>query len=260
MNKKTCNKISEWLDNYLTASGLSCFIVGVSGGIDSATVSTLCANTGRPVIVLNMPIRSTEANTKLSQTQCDWLTTNYQNVCSEVIDLTNTFNSYSDVVLTHLDKSDLAFANAKSRFRMIMLYQYATTLRGLVVGTGNKVEDFGVGFYTKYGDGGVDISPIADMTKTQVRAAATTLGTPQVILDAPPTDGLWEDNRTDEEQIGASYEELEWAMDYIDNGLSDALTDREGDVLGLFLGFRKSNSHKMRPIPVYQLKDPQSVD
>ena len=260
MDKKTCNKISEWLDNYLADSGLSCFIVGVSGGIDSAAVSTLCANTDRPVVVLNMPIRSTEANTKLSQIQCDWLTTNYPNVCSETVDLTSAFNSYSDVVLTHLDKNDLAFANAKSRFRMMMLYQYATTLRGLVVGTGNKVEDFGVGFYTKYGDGGVDISPIADLTKTQVRAAARTLGIPQVICDAPPTDGLWEDSRTDEEQIGASYEELEWAMAYIDNGLDDALTGRQGEVLDIFLGFRKNNSHKMRPIPVYQLKGPQNVD
>jgi NAD+ synthase len=137
---------------------------------------------------------------------------------------------------------------------MILLYHYATTLKGLVVGTGNKVEDFGVGFYTKYGDGGVDLSPIADLTKTEVRMLASYVGVSEDILAAPPTDGLWEDSRTDEEQIGASYEELEWAMDYVDNNKKTSLTPRQQEVIEVFLGHRRRNAHKMVPIPVYKVE------
>jgi NAD+ synthase len=260
MDKETCKKISEWINSYLSESGLGALVVGVSGGVDSALVSTLCAMTSRPTYVLNIPIRSKPENSSLSALQCQWLQENYDNVYPLTVDLTDTYEAYHSQVLPHLEPNDLAFANAKARLRMLLLYQCATTHRGLVVGTGNKVEDFGVGFYTKYGDGGVDLSPIADLTKTQVRAAATTVGIPQAILDAPPTDGLWEDSRTDEEQIGASYEELEWAMDYIDNKRSTTLSVRQEEVLGIFTGYRKQNWHKMCPIPVYQLKDPRNVD
>jgi len=253
MNNKLSESISNWLLDYLDASGLSTFIVGVSGGVDSAVVSTLCANTGRPVIVLNIPIHSKDNNTDLSQAHCDWLVENYKNVRAETVDLTPAYDAYASTVLSHINKNDLAFANSKSRLRMVLLYQYATTFHGLVVGTGNKVEDFGVGFYTKYGDGGVDLSPIADLTKTDVRALAEILRVSQDILDAPPTDGLWEDSRTDEAQIGASYEELEWAMDYVDNNKTDPLDDRQSKVIEIFLGFRKNNSHKMLPIPIFQV-------
>ena len=253
MNSKVSESISNWLIDYLDASGLSTFIVGVSGGVDSAVVSTLCANTGRPVIVLNIPIHSRNDNTSLSQSHCDWLVENYENVRAETVDLTSTYDVYASTVISHINQNDLAFANSKSRLRMILLYQYATTFQGLVVGTGNKVEDFGVGFYTKYGDGGVDLSPIADLTKTDVRALAGLLGISQDILDAPPTDGLWEDSRTDEEQIGASYEELEWAMDYVDNKGIVSPTKRQEIVLKIFMDYHNKNKHKMMPIPVYKL-------
>ena len=253
MNKQVCKNISKWIEAYLVESGLESLIVGVSGGVDSALVSALCAMTGHPTYVLNIPIRSKDQNTSLSDLQCRWLQEKYDNVSYLTVDLTDTYNTYRAQVLSHLEPNELAFANAKSRLRMILLYQWATTYRGLVVGTGNKVEDFGVGFYTKYGDGGVDLSPIADLTKTQVRAAATTVGIPQAILDAPPTDGLWEDSRTDEEQIGASYEELEWAMHHVDNSRNEAPTPRQKEVLDIFMGYRKQNQHKMSPIPVYNL-------
>jgi NAD+ synthase len=151
-----------------------------------------------------------------------------------------------------LNKNGLASANTKSRLRMVLLYHYATSLNGLVVGTGNKIEDFGVGFFTKYGDGGVDISPIADLTKTQVRACARSLEIPIEIINATPTDGLWDDSRTDESQIGASYEELEWAMDYIDTNQTYILNERQKVVVDIFLGFRNKNKHKINPIPVFK--------
>lgn len=245
--------IENWLANYLDKSGLECFIVGVSGGVDSALVSTLCARTGKPTYVFNIPIRSTEVNTSFSTKQCEWLEDVYSNVKSETVDLTETYDTYRTNLLGRIEDNGLAYANTKSRLRMVLLYQYATTLRGLVVGTGNKVEDFGVGFYTKYGDGGVDLSPIADLTKTQVRELAKYVGVSQDILTAPPTDGLWEDSRTDEEQIGASYEELEWAMDYIDNSRDYETTPRQQEVIEIFMGYRQRNRHKMLPIPVYQL-------
>ena len=246
------NNIEKWLIDYLDSSGLECFIVGVSGGVDSALVSTLCARTGKPTYVFNIPIRSTDSNTGLSTQQCSWLESTYSNVKGELVDLTETYNVYRSDMLGRLEDNGLAYANTKSRLRMILLYHYATTLKGLVVGTGNKVEDFGVGFYTKYGDGGVDLSPIADLTKTQVRALASHVGVSEDILTAPPTDGLWEDSRTDEEQIGASYEELEWAMDYVDNNRDHEITPRQQEVIEVFLGYRRRNTHKMIPIPVYQ--------
>lgn len=255
MNEEVCEKISNWLDSYLEVSGLQTFVVGVSGGIDSAVTSTLCARTSRPTIVLNIPINSSEGNTALSTEQCNWLAENYDNVKVLNFDLSSVYETFKSTVLEQAGVSDLGLANTKSRLRMVLLYYLASVNKGIVVGTGNKVEDFGVGFYTKYGDGGVDVSPIADFTKTQVRQLASVLNVPAAIIEAPPTDGLWEDGRTDQDQIGASYEELEWAMDYVDNNRKEDVTDREKEVLELFLNYRNNNRHKMLPIPIFSTRE-----
>jgi len=245
--------ISNWLLDYSKNCGLENFIVGVSGGIDSALVSTLCASTGITTHVFNIPIKSSEKNTSLSKLQCDWLATRYDNVIVHNVDLSSVYDDFVKSI-KDIAKNDLACANTKSRLRMVLLYHYATSLKGLVVGTGNKIEDYGVGFFTKYGDGGVDLSPIADLTKTDVRECARLLDIPIEIINAPPTDGLWDDSRTDEIQIGASYEELEWAMDYVDSKKSYDLSDREKVVIDIFLGFRNRNKHKIESIPFYKLK------
>jgi NAD+ synthase len=253
MSLKLANNISNWLQHYLKDNGVNCFVIGVSGGVDSAVSSTLCARTGAPTYVLNIPIRSKQENTNMSTLHCDWLCDKYDNVKQITIDATDAYNMFEDIFADTEDHDLLANANSKSRMRMMILYYMATSRRGIVVGTGNKVEDFGVGFYTKYGDGGVDISPIADLTKTQVRELASTLGVEKEILNAPPTDGLWEDSRTDESQIGASYEELEWAMAHIEDNTSEELTGRQKEVLDIYLSFNTKNKHKMNPIPVYKL-------
>ena len=255
MNEEVCEKVSNWLDSYLESSGLQSFVIGVSGGIDSAVTSALCAKTNRPTIVLNIPINSSEENTALSTEQCDWLTENYENVRVFNFDLSLVYETFKTTVLDQTEVSDLGLANTKSRLRMVLLYYLASVSKGIVVGTGNRVEDFGVGFYTKYGDGGVDVSPIADFTKTQVRQLASALNIPTAVLEAPPTDGLWEDGRTDQDQIGASYEELEWAMDYVDNNRKKDLTDRDKEVLELFHNYRNSNRHKMLPIPIFSARE-----
>ena len=248
-------EISSWLTNYLKTNKLECFVVGVSGGVDSALVSTLCAQTGIKTIVLNLPLHSKQENTSLSDLHCNWLKTTFKNVEVQNIDLSETFDSFRGKILETTESNDLCFANAKSRLRMITLYYIAGAHSGLVVGTGNKVEDFGVGFYTKYGDGGVDISPIADLSKTQVRKMATTLGVRLEILSATPTDGLWEDSRTDEQQIGASYEELEWAMSLETQPDISTLSDREKQVLQIYDSYNQKNKHKMEPIPVFKLRE-----
>ena len=251
-------EITNWLLKYVNDNDLDSFIVGVSGGVDSAVTSTLCAETGKPTIVINIPIKSSPTNSSLSTQHCNWLQAKYPNVVVHECNLTRTFNTLKvDLASAGFSENLLALANSKSRLRMILRYYLATAHSGVVVGTGNKVEDFGVGFYTKYGDGGVDISPIADLTKTQVREAAKSLGVLGKIITAPPTDGLWEDSRTDEEQIGASYEELEWAMDYVDNNKNDHLEPREKEVLDIFLDYRERNAHKMNPIPIFKLGEVQ---
>lgn len=253
--RDTATKISKWLKDYLQNSGTTCFVIGVSGGIDSAVSSTLCAETGVKTYVVNIPIKSKQKNTDLSQLHCDWLCEKYSNVKQVFIDATPAYQSFENMFKETKEYNLLANANSKARMRMMILYYLATSNHGLVVGTGNKVEDFGVGFYTKYGDGGVDISPIADLTKTQVREMAYSLEINKEILDAPPTDGLWEDSRTDESQIGAFYEELEWAMSYLENTgpLSEDLTARQKEVLEIYLSFNTKNKHKMVEIPVYKL-------
>ena len=247
--------ISAWLKDYIENNNLECFVIGVSGGVDSAVVSTLCAHTGTPTIVLNLPINSKQGNTKLSNDHCIWLKNNFPNVKVFYMELSNVFETFDSLMDLTDNRSNLASANSKSRLRMMTLYHIATAHSGIVVGTGNKVEDFGVGFYTKYGDGGVDISPIADLTKTQVRALGTELQILPSILSAPPTDGLWEDSRTDEEQIGASYEELEWAMQHLEENSNKELTDRQQQVINIYMGFHNKNKHKMIPIPVFSLAE-----
>ena len=251
-------KIQDWIKSYVNENGISTLIVGVSGGIDSAVVSTLCAETGIPTIVVGMPINSSPENTKLSDLQISLLTAKYDNVEGYYIDLSPLFESFkSHKAFDKRFNSELGFANTKSRLRMVSLYQIAASVGGIVVGTGNKVEDFGVGFYTKYGDGGVDISPIADLYKSEVRELGKLLGIPQDIINAEPTDGLWEDNRIDETQIGSTYDELEWAMEYGMDKWSEQLelTGKERIILTTYANFNTKNKHKMVSIPIFDLKE-----
>ncbi len=243
--------ITDWLSTYVETSGLKGFIVGVSGGIDSAVTSTLCAGTRKPVLAVNMPIFQAKKQVSRSTSHIAWLEKNFDNVRGMDMELTPAFKQLQDSFPDDI-QDDLTMANTRSRLRMLTLYAFASHHRMLVAGTGNKVEDFGVGFYTKYGDGGVDISPIADLTKTQVYDLGRHLGVSEDILSAPPTDGLWEDDRTDESQIGATYAELEWAMDHeagVDSGKS-YLNSRQKEVLAIFKKFNRANRHKMEPIPV----------
>ena len=250
-------KIQDWIKSYVNENGISTLVVGVSGGIDSAVVSTLCAKTGIPTIVVGMPINSNLENTRLSDLQIALLSRTYTNVEGYNVDLSSVFQSFKSHKIFDRFNSELGFANTKSRLRMVSLYQIAASVGGIVVGTGNKVEDFGVGFYTKYGDGGVDISPIADLYKSEVRELGKLLGVPQEIINAEPTDGLWEDNRVDETQIGSTYDELEWAMEYGMNKWSEQLelTEKEKTILTTYANFNTKNKHKMVSIPIFDLKE-----
>jgi len=239
--------IIDWLANYSESSFTKGFVVGVSGGIDSAVTSTLCALTGKNVIVVNMPILQPPSQYQRSNEHIEWLKVKFKNVTSFNVDLTSSFEQIS-VDLSNDIQDDLTMANVRARLRMTTLYAYAGHYGCLVAGTGNKVEDFGVGFYTKYGDGGVDISPIADLMKTEVFALAKELNIIQSIQAAKPTDGLWDDDRSDEDQIGATYPELEWAMTY--NGKESTLSKREIEILAIYRKLNKANQHKMKPIPV----------
>ena len=234
--------IDKWLKDYYYMYAIKAFVVGVSGGIDSAVVSTLCAETGLPTYVLTMPLHSKEGNTKLSDAHAKALMKKYSNVRVVNVDLSDTYESLLFNIDQDFVNNKLANANTKSRLRMVTLYQVAGSVGGIVVGTGNKVEDYGIGFYTKYGDGGVDIAPIADLYKTEVRELGGHLGVMNEILDAPPTDGLWDDGRNDEDQIGATYSELEEAME---NGT--------GKAVDILYKFNSKNKHKMQPIPTFKL-------
>jgi len=247
--EKVAAHIINWLKNYVDASGLKGFTVGVSGGIDSAVTSTLCARTGYPVIVLNMPIHQASDQVCRAGEHIAWLSQTYDNVTGHDVNLTPVFEQVKTTLPSDI-QDGLTMANTRARLRMLTLYSFASHHRMLVAGTGNKVEDFGVGFYTKYGDGGVDISPIADLMKTEVYALGRYLDLSKDILSARPTDGLWEDNRTDESQIGASYEELEWAMAYEAGDKSRDITDRQKKILEVYRKFNQANRHKMEPIPV----------
>ena len=244
------DNISAWIRNYAESAGMRTLVIGISGGIDSAVVSALCARTGLNTIAVTMPIRQRPDLHDLSMQQGIWLSQNFDNVRHEIIDVTPVF----DVFEARLNQYDnlLGMANSRSRLRMVTLYQIAQSTQGLVVGTGNKVEDFGVGFYTKYGDGGVDISPIGDCYKTQVWQMGRELGVLQEIIDAAPTDGLWDDGRTDQDQLGGmTYAELESAM-RMDCG--ELVTDSPSmhDILNKYRAIRARSLHKMNPIPVYQ--------
>src|ERR1700757_184022 len=211
--KEIINHIVTWLNSYSNHSLTQGFVIGISGGIDSALTSTLCALTKKPVIVLNMPIRQHKAEFDRGAEHIEWLKKNFQNVTSELVDLTGIFEKV-EADFPHNIQDFLTMANTRARLRMLTLYAFAGHHKMLVAGTGNKIEDFGVGFFTKYGDGGVDISPIADLVKSEVYKLAAELGVCDNILNARPTDGLFADGRTDEDSLGASYDELEWAMDF----------------------------------------------
>lgn len=247
MDLKT--EIKDWIKGYAIDNDIDQLVVGVSGGIDSAVVSTLCALTGIPTLTLVMPIRQKQEQTDMAIDHCLWLGQHYMNSSFEMIDLTPVFEKFED--LFQFPKNELALANSRARLRMMTLYQKAQTFGGIVVGTGNKVEDFGVGFYTKYGDGGVDISPIGDLYKTEVWALGKELGIDPRIIDAQPTDGLWEDGRDDKEQLhGLSYADLEWCMQNIDTPIDD-MTEQQMDNIDLYKIIRNRNLHKMKPIPVF---------
>jgi len=245
-------EITNWISDYALENDIRALVVGVSGGVDSAVTSTLSARTGIRTIVLNMPIHQKKYQDDLSNKHISWLKDNFNNVEERIVNLSKTYDSFVETISVD-EVSDLALANSRARLRMTALYATAGSNGGIVVGTGNKVEDFGVGFYTKYGDGGVDISPIADLLKTEVYQIARELDIIEEIIQAAPTDGLWGDGRSDEEQLGASYEELEWAMKESKNPSNKDLSEREKDVLGIYQRLNKSNSHKMNPIPIFKL-------
>ena len=237
--KKRAKIITDWINNYCDSASYKpkALIVGISGGIDSSVVSTLCANTGRKTIVLTMPIKQIKSQHDLSLLHAKWLKNKFENVEHHLLEMDKVFNSFSEV-LNNFD-NEHGYANSRARLRMATLYQVAAANSGIVVGTGNKVEDFGVGFYTKYGDGGVDISPIADCTKTQVWELGRHLGISEQIINTPPTDGLWNDRRNDVQQLGMSYDELEKAM-----------RNKNDPNYKKYLEIREKNLHKMKPIPV----------
>lgn len=242
------NRIVNWLQEYVLENpSVKSLVVGVSGGIDSAVVSTLCAETGLPTYVLSMPLYSSHDNDKLSDDHTKALEAKYPNVTRIRVELSSVYDKFVHSVNWWTDTNEytsnnLTNANTKSRLRMVTLYQIAGSVNGIVVGTGNKVEDYGVGFYTKYGDGGVDIAPIADLYKTEVWELGKHLGVDERIINAPPTDGLWEDGRTDEDQIGVSYAELEEAMEF-----------GTGPAVEILKKFNTQNKHKMLPIPTFKL-------
>ena len=251
--EKVIEYIVDWLKTYLEKSHQNGFVIGISGGIDSAVTSTLCAMTGYPLLNLEMPIHQEKNQAERASKHIDWLKSKFDKIESIEVDLTSTFDQFVDVVSKTDDqaKVNLALANTRSRLRMTTLYYYAGLHNFLVAGTGNKIEDFGVGFYTKYGDGGVDLSPIADLMKSEVYEIAKFLGINIDIQKAKPTDGLFGDDRSDEDQLGASYDELEWAMKMQDEQKTVADFDgREKEVYEIYTRLNRINQHKMQAIPV----------
>ena len=251
--EKVTNHIVNWLKNYASNAKVNGFVVGISGGIDSAVTSTLCAKTGLQTLCLEMPIHQGRNQVSRGKEHIEQLKDNFNNVTSNLVDLTSTFEEFKTSVpkTDDTDKVNLSLANTRARLRMTTLYYFAGIEGLLVAGTGNKVEDFGVGFYTKYGDGGVDLSPIADLLKSEVYALAEYLGVPTSIQNAAPTDGLFGDSRTDEDQLGASYDELEWAMQQVDDRKSlNDFKGREKEVFKIYTKLHNANFHKMVPIPI----------
>ncbi|MGS2762092.1 NAD(+) synthase [Sinomicrobium sp. M5D2P9] len=254
--EKVIDHIVHWLKSYAENAKIKGFVIGISGGIDSAVTSTLCARTGLPLLCLEMPIHQAENQVTRALKHIEWLQKNYDQVSMQSVNLTPVFDSLVNS-LPPVDSEEerfMSLANTRARLRMTTLYYFAALHNYLVAGTGNKVEDFGVGFYTKYGDGGVDLSPIADLLKTEVYEVARHLGIIEEILVAPPTDGLWGDDRTDEDQIGATYPELEWAMKMDAEGKKSVdFEGRKKEVLQIYKRFNTANKHKMIPIPVCEI-------
>jgi NAD+ synthase len=248
--KEKIEHIVDWITDYAEQNNKTSLVVGVSGGIDSSVVSTLCAKTGLKTIPIVMTIKNKDM---LALEHAWWLEEKFSNVSKRVINLEKIFHEFENASKYLGADSEHAFANSRSRLRMMMLYQVATSNNGLVVGTGNKVEDFGVGFYTKYGDGGVDISPIADCMKTDVWKLAGHLHILQDIQDASPSDGLWDDGRTDEDQIGMSYFDLEKCMKQDEMG-TIVTVKKDLQKLETYKKIREQNMHKMKPIPVCSME------
>jgi NAD+ synthase len=254
--QKVVDYIVDWLKNYAVSANSKGFIIGISGGIDSAVTSTLCAKTGLPLLCLEMPIHQGKNQVSRAYNHIEWLQKNFEKVTMKQVNLTPVFDSLVASFPAVENEKDrfMSLANTRARLRMTSLYYFAALNGYLVAGTGNKVEDFGVGFFTKYGDGGVDLSPIADLIKSEVYKIAKHLGINSEIINAAPTDGLWGDSRTDEDQIGASYDELEWAMKQDELGKTE--TNFEGRQLEVFTIYKqrnKANQHKMNPIPVCKI-------
>lgn len=256
--EKVITHIVDWLKNYATNSKTEGFVLGISGGVDSAVVSTLCAKTGLPTLCMELPIHQAKNQVSRAKEQIQFLRNNFNNVKELEIDLTDVFDSFVSKLppINNTAAHDLSLANSRSRLRMLTLYYFAGIHRYLVAGTGNKIEDFGVGFFTKYGDGGVDLSPIGDLMKSEVYAIGRTLGIPASILEAKPTDGLFGDNRSDEDQLGANYDELEWAMKMHEAGhSSNEFTGRKQTVFEIYERLNRANQHKIKPIPVCEIPE-----
>ncbi len=254
--EKVVKHIVNWLKEYATNAKMDGFVVGVSGGIDSAVTSTLCAQTGMRTLCVEMPIHQAMSQVNRAKEHIDTLQRKFSNVSALEVDLTPVFETFKSQVpqIEVNPLSDLSLANTRARLRMTTLYYFAGLHRYLVAGTGNKVEDFGVGFYTKYGDGGVDLSPIADLMKSEVYQIGEFLHIAPSILKAKPTDGLFGDDRSDEDQLGASYDELEWAMLQDEKGMNiNNFTGREKVVFSIYKRLNTANQHKMKPIPICEI-------
>lgn len=254
--EKVVNHIVNWLKDYATNAKVNGFVVGISGGIDSAVTSTLCAKTGLQVLCVEMPIHQAASHVSRGKEHITQLKKRFENVSDIKVDLTPVFEEFKTEVSLEGKQAtvDMALANTRARLRMTTLYYHAGLLGLLVAGTGNKVEDFGVGFYTKYGDGGVDLSPIADLLKSEVYKIGEFLKVPDSIMKAAPSDGLFGDARSDEDQIGANYDELEWAMEMDEKGKNaNDFSGREKVVFEIFKRYNSGNKHKMIPIPICEI-------
>ena len=254
--EKVINHIVDWLKDYASAAKMNGFVLGISGGIDSAVVSALCAKTGMRTLCVELPIHQASDQVNRAQHHIRDLKINFANVSDVQVNLTEVFDQFKEAVpqVEESPKLHLSLANTRARLRMTSLYYFAGLHNYLVAGTGNKVEDFGVGFFTKYGDGGVDLSPIADLMKSEVYEIAKALKISDEIIGAAPTDGLFGDSRTDEEQIGARYSELEWAMIQAEEGkTAEDFSGRQKEVFNIYKSRHKANLHKMEPIPVCEI-------
>ena len=250
--KKVSQHIEDWLIKYIKKSKMKGFVVGVSGGIDSAVTSSICARTGYPTLCLEMGINQNASQVSRARKHIEKLDDNYKNVSHQYLSLDKLFGEFRHMLpnSNNESKENLALANSRARLRMTTLYYFSSINNYLVAGTGNKVEDFGIGFYTKYGDGGVDISPIAYLMKSEVFVLAKYLNIVEDIQNSKPTDGLWDDDRTDEDQIGASYDEIEYVMKNFGENSNQKFTTRQKEVLQLYKILNRKNKHKMDPIPV----------